>query len=72
MTTEPIAQLTAEAAAGLTPLLRAEYESLRSPGHVPPARLRRVACRCGAWTLDDRELSRALAAGQVELVHTVP
>ena len=69
--TQPVAQLVAKIVAGLTPLERAEYESLRAPGHVPPARLRRVACRCGAWTLDDRELSRALDAGRVELVHTV-
>ena len=72
VTTDPVAQLTAEASAGLTPLQRAVYESLRAPGHVPPARLRRVACRCGSWTLDDRDLSRALAAGQRELVHAVP
>lgn len=65
---DAVAQVVADVAASLTPLMRAEYESLRAPVYVPPARIRRVACRCGAWRMDDRDLSAAVAAGQRTLV----
>ena len=68
---DAIAQIVADVAASLTPLMRAEYESLRAPDYMPPARIRRVACRCGAWRMDDRDLSAAVAAGRRTLVLTI-
>jgi hypothetical protein len=70
--TDAMAQLVADVEAEtLTPLERAHYESLRAPDYTPPARKRRVACRCGAWMIDDRELSAAIAAGRSTLMLTI-
>jgi hypothetical protein len=57
---DAIAQIVADVAASLTPLMRAEYESLRAPDYMPSSAFRaRERCRSSPATRSDTSLRSA-------------